>query len=207
MQRRGATKEIRPPQQTRSQDSTNRALDATLEILDRDGMAGLTLSAVSRESGVSNGAIYHRFGDRRGLLIAAQDHFLNRFESDLFAPEARVWDAPDLETLLPTLVDAILSVYTKYRRILYAFVVQSHDDTAMRERGAQTKQLTARVAMDQLVGRFGCTPEAADTAFRILFAQANLIVLYRDEEISLAPVNPENRRHHLTTALLAVLRS
>lgn len=46
---------LRKPQQSRSQQSTGRMLDTALAILDREGLEGLSIAAVSRESGVSNG--------------------------------------------------------------------------------------------------------------------------------------------------------
>ena len=43
-------------------------LEAAEAILDRDGIAGLTLRAAAREAGVSHGAPAHHFGDLSGLL-------------------------------------------------------------------------------------------------------------------------------------------
>jgi AcrR family transcriptional regulator len=45
-------------------------LEAAEAILDRDGIAGLTLRAVAREAGVSHAAPTHHFGDLSGLLSA-----------------------------------------------------------------------------------------------------------------------------------------
>jgi AcrR family transcriptional regulator len=43
-------------------------LEAAERVLERDGLAGLTLRAVSREAGVSHAAPTHHFGDLTGLL-------------------------------------------------------------------------------------------------------------------------------------------
>ena len=43
-------------------------LQAAERILERDGLAGLTLRAVAREAGVSHAAPTHHFGDLTGLL-------------------------------------------------------------------------------------------------------------------------------------------
>jgi AcrR family transcriptional regulator len=53
-------------------------LDAALVILERDGLQGPTIAAVAKEAGVGIGTIYHRFKDRMGLVIAAEDRFLRR---------------------------------------------------------------------------------------------------------------------------------
>ena len=43
-------------------------LEAAERVLERDGLAGLTLRAVAREAGVSHAAPKHHFGDLAGLL-------------------------------------------------------------------------------------------------------------------------------------------
>src|SRR6202044_2986503 len=43
-------------------------LEAAELVLERDGLAGLTLRAVAREAGVSHAAPTHHFGDLSGLF-------------------------------------------------------------------------------------------------------------------------------------------
>src|SRR3989454_429604 len=43
-------------------------LEAAERVLERDGLAGLTLRAVAREAGVSHAAPTHHFGDLTGLV-------------------------------------------------------------------------------------------------------------------------------------------
>src|SRR5665213_1178476 len=43
-------------------------LEAAERVLERDGLAGLTLRAVAREAGVSHAAPIHHFGDLTGLV-------------------------------------------------------------------------------------------------------------------------------------------
>src|SRR4051812_23800132 len=43
-------------------------LEAAERVLERDGLAGLTLRAVAREAGVSHAAPSHHFGELAGLL-------------------------------------------------------------------------------------------------------------------------------------------
>src|SRR3954462_7174526 len=43
-------------------------LKAAEKVLERDGLAGLTLRAVARQAGVSHAAPTHHFGDLSGLL-------------------------------------------------------------------------------------------------------------------------------------------
>jgi len=66
----------------------------------------LNIAAVSRESGVSNGALYHRFGDRHGLVVAAQDRFLGQVETEWQATVAPLEKLADPQELLTRLVEA-----------------------------------------------------------------------------------------------------
>ncbi|HXH42597.1 MAG TPA: TetR/AcrR family transcriptional regulator [Bradyrhizobium sp.] len=67
----------RPPRRTTSAKTETRyhhgalreaLLQAAERVLERDGLAGLTLRAVAREAGVSHAAPTHHFGDLTGLL-------------------------------------------------------------------------------------------------------------------------------------------
>jgi AcrR family transcriptional regulator len=56
--------------QTRSEISRRRAIDAALAILGRDGVGGLTFDALARESGISKGGLLHQFQNKQGILRA-----------------------------------------------------------------------------------------------------------------------------------------
>lgn len=49
----------------------DRVLDAVEALAARSGPAAVTIRAVGAASGVSNGAVYHTFGSRAGLVAAA----------------------------------------------------------------------------------------------------------------------------------------
>jgi len=196
---------IRAPQQARSQDSTDRMLDAALTLLDRDGMTGVTIAAISRESGVSNGALYHRFGDRRGLLLAAHDRFLSGLEADWLDASVPIWGIADPDWLLAELVRAYLRVFTDRRRIFRAFLLSKDSDSDVLARGLDTSRRGARFIVEQLAGRFGCPPDPATVAYELLYAQAMLIVLFDDDELPAHGVPEDVRRDQLTRAMAALL--
>ena len=197
---------VRAPQQARSQLSTDRMLDAALLLLDRDGMAGVTIAAISRVSGVSNGALYHRFGDRRGLLLAAHDRFLSRLETDWLTLSAPIWSIADPEELLAELVDRYLRVFTEHRRTFRAFLLSKESDVDVKARGLQTSNRDSRFIVGQLAGRFGCRTDAAMTAYQLLYGQAILIALFDDDDLPARRVGVRTQREQLTRAMVAVLR-
>ena len=63
--------------QERARETITVVLAATREFLDEQGEQGVRMDEVQRRSGVSSGSIYHHFGDRDGLIAAAQ---VDRFD-------------------------------------------------------------------------------------------------------------------------------
>jgi AcrR family transcriptional regulator len=66
--------------QTRSEISRRKAIEAALTILTRDGVGGLTFDSLSRESGISKGGLLHQFRTRHGVLCALLDYQRQQFE-------------------------------------------------------------------------------------------------------------------------------
>ncbi len=69
------------------------ALDAALlqaaeRLLERDGLAGLTLRAVAREAGVSHAAPSHHFGDLTGLVSELAAIGFRQFNAAMLAAES-----------------------------------------------------------------------------------------------------------------------
>jgi len=60
-------------------------LRAAERVLERDGLAGLTLRAVAREAGVSHAALTHHFGDLTGLLSELAAIGFRRFNAAMVA--------------------------------------------------------------------------------------------------------------------------
>lgn len=65
-------------EQQRALDKIDHVLDVAIQHVEQHGVAGLNMRTIAAESGVSYGAIYHHFGDRDGLVQAAQFERLRR---------------------------------------------------------------------------------------------------------------------------------
>jgi len=63
-------------------------LQAAERVLERDGIAGLTLRAVAREAGVSHAAPTHHFGDLTGLLSELAAIGFRKFNAAMIAARA-----------------------------------------------------------------------------------------------------------------------
>lgn len=193
----------REPRQARSQASTERLLDAALEVIATDGLGGLSVAEVSRRSGVANGSLYHRFGDRAGLLAAAQERFDRLVKGEWATMSADMEQSDDAASFLTRLVEPFLRLFSEHRALFSAFIISGHDDAGVKARGAQTDRFAAAEIGGTLARRFGCPPDAAAAAYELLLGQAVLLVLAEGEG---DPPTREARVRHLVRALLAVVQ-
>ncbi|MFE3001159.1 TetR/AcrR family transcriptional regulator [Nocardia sp. NPDC059246] len=60
-------------------------LDTAARLLATEGPAGVTMSAVIRESGAPSGSVYHRFADRPSLLAALWNRAVGHLHRNAYA--------------------------------------------------------------------------------------------------------------------------
>ncbi|MEU7647580.1 TetR/AcrR family transcriptional regulator [Streptomyces huasconensis] len=77
------------PKQRRGVETAERLLDAALQVYADAGEQGVTVSALTRASGVSLGSLYHHFGSVDGLMNALLLRWLERLLGELAAGVAR----------------------------------------------------------------------------------------------------------------------
>ena len=107
------------PKQQRSRRSAERALDASLELLEENGFDGFTVADVSRRAGVSVGAIYARFGNKESLLRAVHGRAMDGMSREYTALEAA--DGPAARYLRDAVVDAVeivAAIFDRHRDLL-----------------------------------------------------------------------------------------
>lgn len=196
---------LKVPVQARSQQSTARMLDGALAILDRGGVTALTIAAVGEAAGVSTGAIYHRFRDRDALLVAAQERFLSRIEEQwpLDAENARTLS--DDREFVHYVIDTFDRSFTGHRNTFRAFMVTGNANAHIRRNGTESNRRFAVLLRDVLLERFGCAPDQAHSAYRIMYSGVVLDAMFTGDEVSERPLSDTTRIEHLTTAVLAVL--
>ena len=107
------------PVQQRSQRTTEVILEATLQVLLRDGYASFTTTRVAERAGVSVGTLYQYFPDKRSLVTALKVRY---FGLMLDAVRAAAVD-PKLDTLeeaLRSALGALLRVKQENRALTLA---------------------------------------------------------------------------------------
>src|SRR5215212_10397689 len=68
---------FRPPQQTRSQETLDRILDAAEQVLGEKSFTEATLAEIMDRAGVTVGAFYRRFPDKDALLHLIDQRFFD----------------------------------------------------------------------------------------------------------------------------------
>lgn len=159
-------------------------LEATLDLLATGGLQAVTIAAVAARAGTSNGSLYHRFGDRAGLLQATQDRALSAIEEETAAAFARADQEPDDERALLLLALAALGIFARHRGAMRAFLVEGQGEPAIQERNERSSHLLASTVTGWLRNRFGASPADAEAAWRILFALGASQALFDDARVS-----------------------
>ncbi|MEP9364033.1 TetR/AcrR family transcriptional regulator [Nocardioides sp. CN2-186] len=196
---------MRTPLQTRSSSSADRMLDATLELLEAGGLQAVTVAAVAQLAETSNGSLYHRFGDRAGLLLAAQDRALSTIETETAAAFARADAEPDDTRALRLLADAALDIFTRHRGPMRAFLVEGQGDAGLEQRNERSSHLLARTVCGWLRSRFDASPADAEAAWRILFALGASQALFDDAQVSPGTVGADALADAVARAIGAVV--
>jgi AcrR family transcriptional regulator len=76
--RRSKTVVRKEPRQARAQATVGAILEATVQILDREGLEAATMAHIAEVAGVSVGSIYQYYSHRDAILNALQDREFSR---------------------------------------------------------------------------------------------------------------------------------
>src|SRR3954465_15784925 len=110
---------FRPPQQTRSQETLDRILDAAERVLEEKSFTEATLAEIMERAGVTVGAFYRRFPDKDALL-----HLLDeRFFSELYARADETldparWGGASLAAIVAGFAEEAVQMYRARRGLL-----------------------------------------------------------------------------------------
>jgi len=94
---------VAPPRKHR----TDVILDAARALVLAGGPRAASVAAIAKASGAPAGTLYHRFGNRDGILTAAWRRALERFQARAMAPETNTAADTPAETAVAMAVAAI----------------------------------------------------------------------------------------------------
>ncbi len=184
-------------------------LEATRALLEEGGPAAVTVAAVARAAKTSNGSLYHRFGDRAGLLRAAQRRAFAEMEDETtraftFATEALGAATPRVDVAV-TLAAAAFDIFDRHRGAVRAFMIQGSDEPAIVAGTEEFLHGLAGRVTQWLVASLGARPDRAEAAWRVLLALGVSEALLDDAQVSATPLATEDLARSVGYAVLAII--
>ena len=173
-----------PPKQKRSQESLERVIDASIELLRENGFDAFTVQDVSRHADVSVGAIYARFGNKESLLRAVHRQAMTSMsvEHETFGSlDGRPGDGPD--EVIAGAVRIVASIFRENEELLRAFMHLGAVDDEIARRGSESSSDLARQFEEAVLHHRAAithpSPEkAVDVAFRMAYCTFARRVMY-----------------------------
>lgn len=120
---------VRPPRQSRSQESLERILDAAEEIITEKGFEQATVAEIARRANSSVGAFYGRFREKEDLFRCLLDRFCEEAlatAAEVLRPER--WSGHSVRQILAETVPFLVAVCCQKRGLMRAFIVQGTKD-------------------------------------------------------------------------------
>lgn len=109
-------KEIRPPRQKRSQETLDSLLNATIRVLDDDGLDAATIPRIAGLAGVAPASVYRRFVNKDALIRAALLSMLHGSRSEALVVPA----GEKLPDTARRLMRLLFQQYRQHPRLLRA---------------------------------------------------------------------------------------
>ncbi len=178
---------------------------AALALLDEGGLTAVTIAAVSNRSGHSNGSLYHRFGNRIGLIGAVQAQLLDRIEAESAAAFHKATEDLDDRAAVERIVGTYVAIFSHHRRALRALMIEGQDVEPLRTRGQETSHRIQQWAVEWFSTRFDCSTARAGEAVFVTLSSAMNRVFFDDEMLMHRPLDDADLVAALVTTVLALV--
>ncbi|MFD6281156.1 TetR/AcrR family transcriptional regulator [Streptomyces sp. NPDC060209] len=181
----------------RRNDTRRAALvDASIEVLAREGARGLTFRAVDTEAGVPNGTASNYFANRDDLLTQAGARVYERLQPDEATVERQRSSSPDRETYI-ALTHELIGRISAFRTGYLALLELRLEATRRPElRAVLTERVRADVEANVAYHEESGLPGDATTV-RLLYLAFNWLIV---EQLTLPGVFTEAERDRLVEA-------
>lgn len=118
-----------PPQQSRSQETLGRILDAAERVLEEKSFTEATLAEIMERAGVTVGAFYRRFPDKDALLHHLDDRFFTEMRelADELLDPAR-WDGAPFARIVEKFTHVAVPTYRMRRGLMRTLFIRARGD-------------------------------------------------------------------------------
>ncbi len=126
---------VRPPHQTRSQETLERILDAAEAVVSEKGFESATIAEIVAQAQSSIGAFYARFRDKESLLGCLHERFCDEAAATADAAlDPALWEGASVAEILQELLPFLIGTYRQRRGLIRAFLVQAGNDLAFADK-------------------------------------------------------------------------
>ena len=198
---------IRPPVQTRSEQTLKRLLDATTHLLNDRSFEKLTVQEIVREASSSVGSFYARFDGKEAVLQALHERYVAESwptTDASLAPEA--WQAVPLRQILEGLCSFLVEFTWDNRGLKRALVIACAQDATYRRRSSELAgyvviHLATLLESRASEHRHPDAALAADFIHRVVFSFLDQMVAFGHDD----PVGNPRRKEALAAELAVML--
>ncbi len=202
---------IRPTQQARSQETLERLLDSTEALIADKGFDDVTVAEIAARAGLSVGAVYSRFRDKKGVLNCLRDRFVDEAHlttDAAFDPDR--WQGASIEEIASELIVFLVEIHRERRGVVREMAIRTRAELDMAER---KKDLVAHIGkrlwilLDSRSDQIGHPDPEVATGFGLRFLLATLeqALLFDEAGIYGMPVSDDRLAAELTRAFLSYL--
>ncbi len=125
------------PIQSRSQQTLERILASSTELIAEQSYEDLTIADIASRASISVGGFYARFKNKEALFRTLRDRLSAETQQRITQAQARNWDSASLQGLVTLVVAGNAELYEKYRGVLRIThlksrgLIDSDQDTAI----------------------------------------------------------------------------
>lgn len=202
---------VKPTHQARSQETLERLLDATEELISERGFDNATVSEIVRRANSSVGAMYARFNDKDSLLVCLHERFCEQAlaTTDMALDPAR-WEGASIAEIFATTTPFIVETYHHKRGLIRAFIARGSTDENFLERSSRVGRAISEKLITLLMARRDEIrhPDpvlAVDFGLRMTFDTLDHETFYADFQRGKIKLSREQLAEELTRAFLSYL--
>ena len=132
---------FRPPQQSRSQETLDRILDAAEQVLAEKSFGEATLAEIMDRAGVTVGAFYRRYPDKNALLRHLDERFFAELltRGEVLFDAARWENVPTRQIIDQFCIEAV-EVYSARRGLLRSLFLRARTDAVLQQSALHVNQ-------------------------------------------------------------------
>lgn len=201
---------VRSPQQTRSQESLERILDAAETLFAEKGFEQTTVAEIARQANSSVGAFYGRFREKDDLLRCLHDRFTEQaIATTDVALDPNRWADASIAEIFSETIPFLVDVYRERLGLMRAFLIRESVDPGFAKGLPGNKHLAEKLRQLLLARRDQIGhPDPAlaiDMCWQVICGYLNNLSLYQNIDEAGIKLGDERLPRELTRVALNYL--